>query len=1377
MAVGLPHFEPFLVYQDENTVGVRWRKWVDKLEILLSALDISSDARKKALLLHYAGDEVYTIVESFTDEQKGKGHTRTEGDGDEQRIVADEYGKLKETLTSHFTPKKNVSYEVLKFRAAKQNAGESLDSFHTRLRTLATFCEFQNIDNEILTQILQGCSSNRLRRRALRENYTLEQILSSARAQELSEARATEIESNQTASANVVRHGGEDRGRRRMRNSGGQRQRGGHSQDNQRGGHSQDNQRGGHFQDKSSKHGRGGYRRHGRGGHHRNQSTMECRNCGGQFPHDSTGCPAAGKTCLSCSKVGHFARKCRSNKVSQISHTDTDAKPLNDIDSSSDESIFHVSGTSKIPSIRAHMLNTDINFLVDTGATVNIIHSDTYKSTNPKAKLHNPCPTIHAYGSNKPLPVCGYISADITFKTKTVQAKFFVVESESTTPNLLSYETAQALGVIQFAFVCGGSIPDEYPSLFDGKLGKIKDVQVHLHVDKEVKPVVQQHRRIPFHLRHQVEAELAKLEEQDIIEKVSGAGPTPWVSPIVCVPKKQQGEVRICVDMREANKAIGREKHPMPTLDDLIADLNGATVFSKLDLTQAYHQLELDESSRYITTFSTHVGLHRYKRLLFGVNAASEIFQNTISTLLHDIPGVKNLSDDIVIFGKDQKEHDKSLRATLKRLEETGAKLNRKKCVFSTDSITFYGHVFGKNGVSADPEKIKAIVDAEAPTNVAELRSFLGMAQYMSRFIQGYASLTAPLRALLKKGTQWTWTTTHQTAFEKLKEALTSSSAMAYFDPKKKSTILVDASPVGLGAILTQEGKAVCYASRALTPVEQRYSQTDREMLAVVYGVEHFHLYVQGDSFQVVTDHKPLLGIMKSRNPTTARIERWRLRLMPYEFDLTYRPGRNEQNPADFISRHPQSKPQRDNVGEEYISFLTRTAVPKSMTQDEVREATQQDRQLQQVMIAIQTGKWDSLPEYARFRDELSVHDGLVLRGHRLVIPTSLQQRVIDIAHQSHQGIVKTKQLLREKVWFPNIDKMVEATVKSCVPCQASYQGPPQREPIQATPLPPGPWSHVAVDFAGPFPSGTYLMIVTDEYSRYPEVSFLTSTSEQAVLPKLDEIFARQGFPEVVKTDNGPPFNGKAFASFAKQYGFKHRKITPLWPEANGAAERVVQTIKKTVRSFVTEGLDWKKELTSFLRTYRATPHTATGVSPFEALTGRKMNMGIPSVPKPPVRVPLHTRIQHNDAVSKKKMVEYANARRHTTPSNLETGDIVLVKQTKQNTLTTPYNPTPLTVKEKKGSMVTAERPDGSSITRNSSYFKQLPRSFRSLPETLPENNDDDVPSLHGADSAEDVSPDVPSIPVEAPPPVLTEVRRSGRIKQTPSYLKDYVTK
>ena len=234
-------------------------------------------------------------------------------------------------------------------------------------------------------------------------------------------------------------------------------------------------------------------------------------------------------------------------------------------------------------------------------------------------------------------------------------------------------------------------------------------------------------------MRKKVSAELKKLEQQNIIERVEG--PTPWISPLVVIPKKS-GEIRLCVDMRMPNKAIRRERHPSPTIDDLIHVLNGATHFSKLDLCSGYHQISLAPESRYITTFATHKGLRRYTRLNFGTNSASELFQHIISEQLRDIPGTLNISDDVIVFGKTKQNHDDALRAVLEQFNSSELTLNKEKCSFnknSLDSLSFFGFMFSDKGISPDPQKVQAIHDAPPPTSTTGIRSFLGMATYCAK--------------------------------------------------------------------------------------------------------------------------------------------------------------------------------------------------------------------------------------------------------------------------------------------------------------------------------------------------------------------------------------------------------------------------------------------------------------------------------------------------------------------------------------------------------------------------------------------------------------------------------------------------------------------
>ena len=557
-----------------------------------------------------------------------------------------------------------------------------------------------------------------------------------------------------------------------------------------------------------------------------------------------------------------------------------------------------------------------------------------------------------------------------------------------------------------------------------------------------------------------------------------------------------------------------------------------------------------------------------------------------IRETLEGIPGALNISDDILVFGKTQSAHDHALEAVFQRLKERGLTLNKSKCEYSKDKVEFFGYVFSGDGIAPDPKKIEDIINLQTPTSASEVRSLLGMTNYCSRFIPDYATKTEPLRRLTHKDQPWEWTPQHDSAVNELKDALVKAPVTAYFDPVKDTELAVDASPVGLAAILSQKDQEtetthiITYASRSLTETEQRYSQTEREALAIVWACEH-HLYIYGKPLTVYTDHKPLVSIFG--NPSSKpppRIERWALRLQPYQLTVHYRTG--DGNPADYLSRHPSKQTnaasREQKIAEEYVHYIATTSTPKALTVSEIEEATKADVTLQAVLKAIETGNWYEgaqqsgvdtavFAAWQKVKDELTagVSPQVILRGTRIAVPSKLQERVVNLAHEGHQGVVKTKSLLREKVWFPGIDKMVEKKVQSCCACLVSTPES-KREPLAMSPLPKAPWSEVSMDFAE-LPNSEYLLIITDDYSRYPVVETVKSTSANTVIPKVDKVFSEFGIPDVVKTDNGPPFNSSAFKSFAQTLGFQHRKITHRWPRANGEVERFVRTVKKVIKT------------------------------------------------------------------------------------------------------------------------------------------------------------------------------------------------------------------
>ncbi|XP_037136291.1 uncharacterized protein K02A2.6-like [Syngnathus acus] len=419
------------------------------------------------------------------------------------------------------------------------------------------------------------------------------------------------------------------------------------------------------------------------------------------------------------------------------------------------------------------------------------------------------------------------------------------------------------------------------------------------------------------------------------------------------------------------------------------------------------------------------------------------------------------------------------------------------------------------------------------------------------------------------------------------------------------------------------------------------------------------------------------------------------------------------------MSRHPQTlhTPSiTDDVDTEmHVSFIATHAVPKAMTLEEVKRETRGDPLLQHVVRIIHSGNWDGLRDNAtqfdqstlrtfyNIREELTTVDGgsLVLKGTRLVMPVTLQSRALALAHEGHQGIVKTKQLLREKVWFPKIDKQTEELISRCLPCQSSTPKT-EHQPLQMSELPQGPWEDVAVDFCGPFPSGDYLLVLIDEYSRFPFVEIMPSTSACKLIPVLDKIFSTVGIPKVVKSDNGPPFSSKDFSDFARYLGFHHRKITPYWPQANAAVERFNRTLTKAIHTATLEGKPWKQELYKFLRNYNATPHHTTNRPPAEVFYGRPINIKLPSISHPPSDDDL----RRTDGLKKDKMKKYADERRNASHSVLKEGDVVLIQQRKTGKLVTPFNPNPYKVITVKGTMVTAQRHEH-KLTRHRSHLQQ----------------------------------------------------------------------
>ena len=457
-----------------------------------------------------------------------------------------------------------------------------------------------------------------------------------------------------------------------------------------------------------------------------------------------------------------------------------------------------------------------------------------------------------------------------------MEAEFVVISGKGRP--LLGREMVVQLGVLKLGPQVNSidsALRVKFKECFEG-IGNLRGYQAKIHVDPEVPPVAQNPRRVPFSLREKMELKLKELQEADIIEKVEG--PIPWVSP-VCVVPKPSGDIRLCVDMRRANEAVLRERHPIPRVDEVLQNMNQSTVFSKLDLKWGFQQIKLAEESRGITTFTTHAGLFCYKRLVFGISSAPELYQHIIQQVLQGCEGAHNIADNIIVHGRRVEEHDKRMDRVFHRLQQRGLTVNPDKCEFRIPRITFMGHVLSEKGIGPMEEKVKAVSEAREPECAFEVRSSLGLVNFCAQFIPDLATTADPLRKLTRKGETFQWGPEQKQAFQQLKEKLSKAETLAYFDKKAKTQVIADASPVGLGAILIQEQAGtqhvVANASRSLTEEEPCYAQTEKEALGLVWACERFHVYLYGIQFELLTDHKPLEVIYSHTSKPSARIEQW----------------------------------------------------------------------------------------------------------------------------------------------------------------------------------------------------------------------------------------------------------------------------------------------------------------------------------------------------------------------------------------------------------------------------------------------------------------------------------------------------------------------
>ncbi|XP_062542480.1 uncharacterized protein LOC134210451 [Armigeres subalbatus] len=954
--------------------------------------------------------------------------------------------------------------------------------------------------------------------------------------------------------------------------------------------------------------------------------------------------------CLACNQQGHFKRDCRfkeyvCRKCNKRGHLQVACTARGNFfveeqeeerqDSSSDanleqhfiskleSSILTIGkqGFTDPMEIEVKIGNRMHKMQLDTGAAISVISFGYYKSSMSSYGLQLTNLRLTGY-SGEQLTVRGVVEPRIVYGGVSKLVTFAVVQNGG--PPLLGRNFVRAFN-LKFASVnmvqdkvnhSLQQLLDRHKQLFSEGVGLYTHSTIKIELEDNAQPIFRKARPVAYKFVDKVESELDALEREGVITKCDNS---KWGTPLVPV-LKGDGNVRLCGDYKSTvNRQVKDVIHPLPTVDEVFSKLNGGKKFSKLDLSKCYNQFELDEESREICAISTNKGVYKMNRLPFGIRPASGIVQRELEKLLCGIPGVQNFLDDVLVTGATDEEHLRNLAKVFEVLEKAGLKLNRSKCQFFKDRVTYVGHVISAEGLRKTNDTIKSIQQAPQPKNIQEVRAFAGLVNHYARFVKNMADIMSPIYMLLKKGAKFIWSSECQMAFNRVKSKICRDVVLTHSNPKAKLIMVCDASMEGVSAVLVQaeengHERPVAYASRVLHAAERNYSVIDREGLAIVYGLNKFFHYLIGNKFVIRTDHKPLLAIFNPHKgiPVIAasRMQRWANFLAGFNYRIEHVSSR--ENIADYPSRVPHESWQLWKEDDSYINFLNMDSTVK-VDCEVLRRETDKDPELSTVRNWLKTGssKDGSIREaFKRISSELSVEGDFVMRGLRVVIPKSLRRIVLDQVHRSHLGIVKSKSLLRSYVWWPNIDAELEQFIKDCYQCLTSHPSPEKAKLIPWEP-PQKIWERVHLDFAGPV-QGTSYLIVIDALSKWVEVFSTQKCDTEFVLNKMIECISRFGLMKEVVCDNGSQFTAAKFRSFLAANGVQLTLTSPGHPATNGQAENAVKTFKASLlKCLAGNKPNVQQIIVNFLLGYRNAEHCVTRMSPARMMMGRELRTSL----------------------------------------------------------------------------------------------------------------------------------------------------------------------
>ena len=756
-----------------------------------------------------------------------------------------------------------------------------------------------------------------------------------------------------------------------------------------------------------------------------------------------------------------------------------------------------------------------------------------------------------------------------------------------------------------------------FPEIFPNSEEKLKAttvIQMHINTSN-AHPVNQRAYRVPLKKRVLIEKEINAMIDNDIIE----ASNSPWASPITIVPKKD-GSIRLCGDYRKLNNVTVKDAYPLPCIQDIFDQLNGAKIFTTIDLKSGYWQIEINENSREKTAITTHMGLFQFKRMQFGLTNAPAVFQRFMNSIFTKLIGKCCLIylDDIVIYSKNENEHSEHIAMVLTVLRDNGMTIKESKCTFAASEVKLLGYVVGAEGLKPDPVKVSAIKDMAAPTNRKQVRRLLGSVGYYRQLIVNYADIAAPITKLTSEKIKFNWTVECERAWDKLKIELLNCVVLKFPDPQKPYKLYTDASEYSLGAILVQADddnidRPVQFISARFTDAQKNYPTIEKEAYAIIFSLIKLRPYLFGAKFTIFTDHAPLKCFFTKEIKNT-RIQRWAVLLAEFSAPIEYIKGKSNVW-ADMLSRlRPTVEATEPLEMEGVEDLLPEHVVPFEHYSLSVEEILLEQKKMPEYILG-QNNK----NKYLIFNNLLYSYVAPTKKDvyPRLVLPCKYRQKVMDIAHVEvgHMSVSKTLVRLQENFRWSGMTKDVYNFVALCPQCVVNRVGRDRPAP-QSMPLPVCPGMVVAADLTGPFPMGCngnkYLLSIIDHCTGWVEVKAIPDKSAKGIHDFIfDEYIPRHSIPNIFITDNGLEFKNKLIMDHFKEIGVSVHHTTPYHPQSNGMIERYHRTLKSMFKKLTnSRGSRWETYLPDAIYAFRTVPSDSTGFSPFYLTYGRNPGKG-----------------------------------------------------------------------------------------------------------------------------------------------------------------------